>query len=176
MTALKSNLPELMLRYRRLAVTLANLTVAGGAFTLACLLRFDFGIPSGYRSVFLTYLAASIVTHYAAIYVFKPTKALAGGSIYSATVSGDVKDVEGNPLGQPYTWKFSTIAPQIEYVSPGSGQSLVPLETPITVTFNHLNNGPFNSRIVFELNDMTLVAAEWDPESYGTDPLKLIRQ
>ena len=74
MPALKSHLPEILLRYRRLAVAVANLTVAAGAFTLACLLRFDFTIPQGYRRAFAIALVASVVVHYAAFYVFKLTR------------------------------------------------------------------------------------------------------
>ncbi len=71
-----------------------------------------------------------------AIYVFHPAKALAGGTTYTATVSADLKDVDGNPLDKPYAWKFSTIPPQLQYVSPENGNNQVPLETAITVTFN----------------------------------------
>jgi FlaA1/EpsC-like NDP-sugar epimerase len=74
LTALKSQLPEFLLRYRRAAVALANLTVAAGAYSLACLLRFDFSIPPGYRRTFVVTLIASVVIHYAAFYVFKLTR------------------------------------------------------------------------------------------------------
>ena len=74
MSSLKSHLPEFLLRYRRLAVAVANLTVAAGAYTLATLLRFDFSIPQGYRRAFLIGMAASAVVHYAAFYVFKLTR------------------------------------------------------------------------------------------------------
>src|SRR5204863_3763475 len=69
-------------------------------------------------------------------YLFRPTTALAGGTTYTATVSADLKDVDGSPLAKPFSWKFSTIPPQLQYISPENGNNQVPLETAITVTFN----------------------------------------
>ncbi len=71
-----------------------------------------------------------------AIYVFHPTKALAGGTQFIATISGDLKDVDGNPLEKPYSWKFGTIAPQILSVNPNNQSGLIPLDTQISIQFN----------------------------------------
>src|SRR5450432_1603344 len=71
-----------------------------------------------------------------AIYVFHPTKGLAGGTQYIATSNGDLQDVDGNPIGKPYSWKFGTIAPQILSVDPPSDSGLIALDTEISVTFN----------------------------------------
>ncbi|MEP7285907.1 MAG: Ig-like domain-containing protein [Chloroflexota bacterium] len=71
-----------------------------------------------------------------AIYVFRPSKALAGGTAYTATISGDLKDNDGNPLEKPYTWQFTTVAPQLQTINPNPGLTLVPLDTPISVVFN----------------------------------------
>src|SRR5262249_43166887 len=41
-----------------------------------------------------------------------------------------------NPLGKAYSWKFSTIAPQLQSIYPSPNQNLIPLETSINVQFN----------------------------------------
>ena len=71
-----------------------------------------------------------------AIYTFKPVKALAGGTKYTVTVSGDLKDVDGSPLDKAYTWSFRTIPPQILSIDPPTEASQVLLDTPIQVEFN----------------------------------------
>ncbi|MBX3080889.1 MAG: Ig-like domain-containing protein [Anaerolineae bacterium] len=70
------------------------------------------------------------------IYVFRPTIAFAGGTSYTAIVKGDLVDVDGSPMQDAYAWKFSTIAPRIQYITPSQGQSLVTLDSTIQVTFN----------------------------------------
>ncbi len=69
-----------------------------------------------------------------AIYQFTPKTALNGGTLYTATLSADLTDLDGSALGAPYTWQFRTIPPQILSVSP-QGDS-VRLESEITVRFN----------------------------------------
>jgi uncharacterized protein YfaS (alpha-2-macroglobulin family) len=69
-----------------------------------------------------------------AIYQFTPKRGLNGGTLYTATISGDLTDLDGSALGAPYRWQFRTIAPQILSVSP-QGDS-VRLESEITVRFN----------------------------------------
>ncbi|PJF42777.1 MAG: hypothetical protein CUN50_02965, partial [Candidatus Thermofonsia Clade 1 bacterium] len=69
-----------------------------------------------------------------AIYQFKPKRGLNGGTRYTASVSPDLTDIDGSALGKPYTWQFSTLAPQILSVAP-QGDS-VRLESDITVRFN----------------------------------------
>ncbi|MBO9308272.1 MAG: Ig-like domain-containing protein, partial [Chloroflexi bacterium] len=69
-----------------------------------------------------------------AIYQFTPKRGLNGGTLYTATVSGDLTDLDGSALGRPYKWQFRTVAPQILSVSP-QGDS-VRLESEIEVRFN----------------------------------------
>ncbi|MFQ3536020.1 MAG: Ig-like domain-containing protein [Aggregatilineales bacterium] len=69
-----------------------------------------------------------------AIYQFTPKNGLAGGTLYTATISADLSDVDGSTLSAPYTWQFRTIAPQILSVSPEGDQ--VRLESEVAVRFN----------------------------------------
>lgn len=69
-----------------------------------------------------------------AIYQFTPKNGLNGGTLYTATISPDLTDIDGSALGTPYTWQFRTVAPQILSVSPQGDQ--VRLESEITVRFN----------------------------------------
>ena len=69
-----------------------------------------------------------------AIYQFTPKTALNGGTLYTATLSADLTDLDGSTLSAPYTWQFRTIPPQILSVSP-QGDS-IRLESEITVRFN----------------------------------------
>ena len=71
-----------------------------------------------------------------AIYVFRPARALAGGTLYTATVSADLRDVDGSPMSGPYTWQFRTIPPQVLSTSPFNAASRVRLESPIRIDFN----------------------------------------
>ncbi len=69
-----------------------------------------------------------------AIYQFTPKSGLAGGTLYTASLSPDLTDIDGGALGAPYTWQFRTVAPQILSVFP-QGDS-VRLESEVTVRFN----------------------------------------
>ena len=71
-----------------------------------------------------------------AIYTFHPDKALPGGTTFTVTVAPDLKDVTGSPLDKPYSWQFSTIAPQVLSVTPQTGSAQVVLNALITISFN----------------------------------------
>ena len=70
------------------------------------------------------------------IYVFTPEEPLAGGVTYRATVSAGLQDIAGALLAEDYVWHFSTIPPQVVWVQPRTGATLVDIETAITVQFN----------------------------------------
>jgi len=69
------------------------------------------------------------------IYVFQPDVSLAGGTTYTAKISG-LKDTEGNPLASEYVWRFTTQPPQVVWVSPSNKADKVPIETSVHVKFN----------------------------------------
>ncbi len=58
------------------------------------------------------------------VLVFKPSKALAGGTAYTGAIAPDLKDVDGNPISAGYTWSFTTVAPKVIAVSPLSGEDV----------------------------------------------------
>ncbi len=70
------------------------------------------------------------------IYVFKPEEPLAGGVAYHATVAAGLTDVAGALLVEDYAWNFTTAPPQVVWVTPGDGETLVGIDTPITIEFN----------------------------------------
>jgi len=71
-----------------------------------------------------------------AIYVFKPTKPLPGGTTFTATVAPTLKDVTGSPLDKPTSWTFTTVAPQILSTNPTANQPQFGLKDPIMIQFN----------------------------------------
>jgi len=71
-----------------------------------------------------------------AIYTFRPSKALAGGTKYTVSVAGELKDVDGTPMSGGYSWDFSTLPPQILGYSPSDGSYQVPLDGDIVIQFN----------------------------------------
>ncbi len=102
------------------------------------------------------------------IYVFQPDKPLAGGTTYTARVSG-LKDTDGNPLAEDYVWRFTTQPPQVVWVSPNENAQLVPIETAVRVQFNQaidavsavqafsLRAGGETVQGKFEMNGETLI-------------------
>lgn len=71
------------------------------------------------------------------IYVFKPEKPLSGGTTYKGQVKSGLTDAAGQTLlASDFTWSFTTQPPEVVFVSPSDGQTLVPIETPLSITFN----------------------------------------
>ena len=70
------------------------------------------------------------------IYVFRPSRALVGGTTYSATVDPGLQDVDGNPLEDAFTWQFSVAPPQVLMTQPEADAPLVGVEQPLRVEFN----------------------------------------
>lgn len=89
-----------------------------------------------------------------AIYRFRPKTAFAGGTTYTATIRGDVIDVDGAPMASAYLWKFATAAPRIVSINPVFGQTQVPIDAVITVTFNQPMDES-STRAAFSLRNFT---------------------
>lgn len=70
------------------------------------------------------------------IYMWKPSRPLAGGQTYTVTVAAGLEDQTGGVLEEAYTWEFTTLPPDIVSVSPSDGTRDIPLDTPIRVEFN----------------------------------------
>ncbi len=70
------------------------------------------------------------------IFVFRPDKALAGSTNYTATIKNGLTSTAGSLLQKDYSWSFSTLPPSVSQVDPVLGSLDVPLESPVTITFN----------------------------------------
>ncbi|MCK6626652.1 MAG: Ig-like domain-containing protein [Anaerolineae bacterium] len=71
------------------------------------------------------------------IYVFKPEKPMSGGTTFKVRVKPDLTDAGGQTvMAGAFEWSFTTQPPEVVFVSPSDGQTLVPIETAVQVTFN----------------------------------------
>lgn len=71
------------------------------------------------------------------IYVFKPEKPLSGGTTFKVRVKSGLTDVAGQTvLANDFEWSFTTQPPEVVFVTPSDGETLVPIETAVQVTFN----------------------------------------
>jgi len=70
------------------------------------------------------------------IYIFRPAKALAGGTTYTARIEAGLTDTTGGLLAERYEWSFSTQPPQVVWVSPREDAVLVGVDTAVRVEFN----------------------------------------
>jgi hypothetical protein len=85
------------------------------------------------------------------IYVFTPDEDLPGGAEFRATVKAGLADAVGETsLPQDFTWSFTTHPPEVVWATPSDGATLVPIETPIQVTFNQPID-PQSAQANFEL-------------------------
>jgi uncharacterized protein YfaS (alpha-2-macroglobulin family) len=101
------------------------------------------------------------------IYVFRPDAGFAGGTTYTATVEG-IESFDGIVV-EPYTWRFTTIAPRVTQVIPEPMASGVPLEDAITVEFNQAMDRVATETsfsLVEDTNGETVPGAlTWDDDS-----------
>jgi uncharacterized protein YfaS (alpha-2-macroglobulin family) len=70
------------------------------------------------------------------IYQWKPAQPLAGDTTYTVTVNAGLTDQTGGVLEQSFSWSFTTLLPDVAFVTPASGQGDVPLDTPVEIMFN----------------------------------------
>jgi len=86
------------------------------------------------------------------IYVFHPDPALKAGTTYQVRIAAGLTDVTGGVLQNDYRWSFTTVSPRVLFTDPNDGQSDVPLNRPITVTFNQRMDHP-STEAAFTLTD-----------------------
>lgn len=90
----------------------------------------------------LNHNAAGTITYKDKIATFKPGPILLfENETYTATLSTGIKDLAGNALAAPYQWSFKTITPDLTRPTvvstcPVDGDTLVPANSPISVTFS----------------------------------------
>ncbi len=76
------------------------------------------------------------------IATFSPTNPLANNTTFTGTLTTDIKDLAGNPLGNAFSWTFTTAAssdstpPTVISTNPADGASNVPTNSKITATFS----------------------------------------
>ena len=71
------------------------------------------------------------------IYIFRPAKDLPGGVTFTARVKSGLTDVSGQTLlADDFTWQFATQPPEVVSSQPNDGQTLVPIESAISLSFN----------------------------------------
>jgi hypothetical protein len=87
------------------------------------------------------------------IYIFTPDEDLPGGITYNARVKAGLADVTGKTiLPEDFTWSFATQPPEVVFTSPTDGQTLVPIESAIQITFSQPVD-PDSAQNNFELFD-----------------------
>lgn len=73
---------------------------------------------------------------------FTPSAALAGNTVYTATLTNGVKDLSGNAMSANYTWNFTTAMPAdmtpptVSSVLPVSGATSVAMNSTVSVVFS----------------------------------------
>jgi uncharacterized protein YfaS (alpha-2-macroglobulin family) len=71
------------------------------------------------------------------IYVFTPDGNLPGGTTFTAKVTAGLQDVsQKTSLPADITWQFSTQPPEVVFTTPNDGQTLVPIENPLSIAFS----------------------------------------
>ncbi len=71
------------------------------------------------------------------IYVFTPNADIPGGTTFTAQVKSGLEDVIGKTfLPNDFTWTFVTQPPEVVFTTPNDGQTLIPIENPIQITFS----------------------------------------
>ncbi|MCB0175401.1 MAG: Ig-like domain-containing protein, partial [Anaerolineae bacterium] len=71
------------------------------------------------------------------IYVFTPDGDLPGGMTFTVRVKAGLQDVaEKTDLPNDIEWRFTTQPPEVVFTTPNDGQTLVPIENPIKITFS----------------------------------------
>jgi hypothetical protein len=82
---------------------------------------------------------AGIVSYSGTTAVFTPTVALAANTVYTATVSAAVTNLDNTRLPSEYVWKFTTgtiVAPTVTSTDPNSNATGVALNKTITANFS----------------------------------------
>ena len=91
------------------------------------------------------------------IYVFKPAQDIPGGTTFTARVKAGLTDVTGQTvLPADFTWSFATQPPAVTFTNPTDGQTLVPVDSAIKVTFNQ-PIAPPSAQANFELSPTGLL-------------------
>ncbi len=69
-------------------------------------------------------------------FVFSPTVALDPATSYTLSIAAGLRDQTGGQLRQPYSWRFTTLTPQVYGSLPANGDRFAGPTLPLTVVFN----------------------------------------
>ena len=92
--------------------------------------------------------------------MFAPASALAGSTMFTATISTGAKDTAGHALASNKVWTFTTgaildtTAPTVSYTTPASGATAVAINGIITATFSESMDPATISAATFTLTDI----------------------
>jgi len=94
------------------------------------------------------------VTYTGLTATFTPSVNYAGNTVYTATVTNDVKDVSGNAMTNNYVWSFTTagISPTVISTDPANNAINVPANKIITANFSTAMNPATITGTSFTLN------------------------
>jgi Ice-binding-like/Bacterial Ig-like domain len=96
---------------------------------------------------------AGTVTYAGTTASFTPTSALAGGTLFKATITTGAADPTGNALAANYVWTFTTATlPSVTSTNPASAATNVPINQKITATFSE----PMTSSTITAAGTFTL--------------------
>ncbi|ABQ89505.1 Ig-like domain-containing alpha-2-macroglobulin family protein [Roseiflexus sp. RS-1] len=81
-------------------------------------------------------VSGSVVWIDPATLLFRPDQPLRPGVRYTCSLSPDLTDQSGTPLGRAYSWSFTTLAPTVLSVSPPPNARQVALREPLRIVFS----------------------------------------
>ena len=81
-------------------------------------------------------VSGSVVWIDPATFLFRPDQPLRPGVRYTCSLSPDLTDQSGTPLGRAYSWSFATLAPAVLNVSPSPNARQVALREPLHIVFS----------------------------------------
>jgi len=81
-------------------------------------------------------VAGSVVWIDPATLLFRPDQPLRPGVRYTCSLSPNLTDQSGTPLGRVYSWSFTTLAPTVLNVSPAPNARQVALREPLRIVFS----------------------------------------
>jgi len=112
-------------------------------------------------------MVAGTVNYTGVTAVFSPNDDLAPNTVYFATITADAEDLAGNGMLADYEWVFTTGAevddtpPTVTASNPSNGQTNVPLDRILAVTFSETMNP-------FTINNLTFLLSTGDDSVLGT--------
>lgn len=94
-----------------------------------------------------------VVTYAGSTATFTPATALAGGTLFTATITTGATDPTGSALAANFVWTFTTVSqPKVTSTNPASGATNVPINQKVTATFSE----PMSSSTILAAGTFTV--------------------